>query len=428
LADRERFVAWLQRLAELRGRSLELGSAERGAIVELGSDLILGCVTQGQLGFCQLGVSAGPDPSAHLRRLLELRASPRAAAELERSLSSLGPDADALLALQPAAVLEALAAAWMREVARRHRFDDEPARQVALRNARAEIARWRHAGRAIDAIALGLWLRPNQLELDLELSIDERGARSVEALAPAPGDDPVVRWSEMPALARAMVRLKPRAIRPILEQLGVPLPAGALAGTAAALLLGVDTECPMAKAGAPRSIGALAYALPIAAAIGLSHPLDSAELAAIAGSRTATQAASTSADAAEAGSLGVPIAGHALELRAAPDVLLVGTGIGSGAAAARRWSALALDSSGDHGAHMRGGAPPFLELGVDLAAAHAAFQAGSFGEDTRPELLDLERLHRHLRPALERYREVALLGWIAEHGHRVRFTLSARSQ
>jgi hypothetical protein len=112
--------------------------------------------------------------------------------------------------------------------------------------------------------------------------------------------------------------------------------------------------------------------------------------------------------------------GSAAELRFAKDVLLFGTGLGGGTAGARRWSSLAP---------LRGDAPleappPFLELGLDLAATDAAIAAGEFSEDTRPELRQAARIQQRFRPLFGQYRAVAVSAFSLDRGRRMRLGLS----
>jgi hypothetical protein len=414
VADRSKLAAWAEHLAEGRSKRLELGG-EHGWVLFPASESPLACLLRGDQAYCQLGVSPGADPMAALRRWLESRSAPPREGPT-RAITALPNDSDVVMWVQPAPLAAALSDAWLAQAAQRHRFDPEPIRQTALRDARARAAQLKNNARTLEGVAMGFAIRDSAVALHTVLALDDRGARALDGAMVKPGDDTIARWSETPAIARLLVRLRPHVLRSLLEPLGVSLPEESLSGSLAALALGLDTDCPAAKANAQKTQSPVMFALPLAAAVGLNRPLDPRAMF----GRTLPEWMSAEAPAGDASMLHGEAFGSPLELRVNGPVLLIGTGPGGGAAAARRWSDLGPPREGP-----AEGEPPFFEAGLDLVTASAAITASALGEDSRPELLSLERIHRRLRPLLQRYRTLSAKMVREDHGRRLRVTLEA---
>ena len=284
---------------------------------------------------------------------------------------------------------------------RAHRFASAGDRGRAQAEARALGDKVRHLAKKVEGTALGLYRGPDGLTLRTEVALTEFGAKRLAPHLRAPGEQPVVTgWALTPALARVALRVHPRTVELLGAQLGLTLPQASLTGDLALLSLGVDAECPLARARKKGGPGNLrwAFLLPSAAAVGLAGP-EAADVMhrSLSQQLDAEPAPTTGGSRAH---LEGRVAGSPYEVDVRDDLMLVGTGLGSGAAAQRRLSAVPKVAA-------RADAP-LLEAAVDMLAVDAAFAAGSFGADHSPELLAMEALRLTLKPLWDHVARVEL--------------------
>lgn len=405
LHDRRRFDAWLSRWARAQRRFVAL-DGERVFVLFPESDAPLACLLRMRDAFCQVGLAPGELPLEPLRqfaghhgKLIGTDDGVRAAAE------RLEPGADAYILVQSGPIVELGADALIAHSRRLHRFDPKAMQRQAARRAEAQAQRLRERGRRVEGMAAAVSFATDAIRVHSEVQLSAAGAaelRQVAATTPTAG--PLSAWSRTPALARLLVHLTPESASTLMAQLNLPVPASRLSGTIATLALGLDTEAECAKAGGPHDAKVIPFVVPLAAAIELRGPIDPAWL-----------------DAAQPAANGVvrrEVYGSPFEIRAEPQVLLVGTGPGSGAAAHRRWlSRKAATTSGS--------TPPFLQAQLDLQAIDAAFAAGSFSDTSRRELLVAERIHRQMKPWLRGFRHIGVKAWTPENARTLTVRLAA---
>lgn len=356
----------------------------------------LACLVRQRHAYCQLGLSAGSEPFSALRRLAFARGRELASDPVADATRSLGPGADVYFVVGAEAASDWLAHLGLERTERELRFEPEPTRSALRAEAARRAAELRRSGGRVEALVGAVELTPGGPRLRAELRLDAAGARAMDGVfGRGPIDAGLAAWSETPAVARLLLHLRPDRAAAVLAGLGLSLPADAATGLVAALALGLDTQSPGARLGAPRDPGLLPFVVPTAVAVGLRRPLSGPERAGLAG-----------------------LEADGVEVKTASTALLLGAGTGSGAAAERRWRA-----SEGRGLDERS---RLLELGLDLGALSAAFAAGVFDDDTRPELVGLERLHRRVAPGLARFRRVALE--LAGDASRRRLRLELRTE
>ncbi len=371
-------------------------AGEKLSVLGASREQPLACLARQRHAYCQLGLSAGADPFSALRRLAFARGRELAGNPVAEAARSLGPGADVYFVVGAEAASDWLARLGLERAERELRFEPEPARSALRGEAVRRAAELRRSGARVEALVGALELTPGGPRLRTELRLDAAGARAVDAIfGRGPIDAGLAAWSETPAVARLLLHLRPERATAALAGLGLSLPVDAATGLVAALVLGLDTQSPGARLGAPRDPGLLPFVVPTALAVGLRRPLSAPERAGLAGLEAA-----------------------GVEVRTASTALLLGAGTGSGAAAERRWRA-----SEGRGIDDR---TRLVELGLDLGALGAAFAAGVFDDDTRPELVGLERLHRRIAPGLARFRRVTL--GVAGDASRRRLRLELRTE
>ncbi|MCC7384432.1 MAG: hypothetical protein IT384_21475 [Deltaproteobacteria bacterium] len=397
LRDPGRFEAFLAQASHARTRAGD--SVAYVLVPRSGRDEgAMGCTVRGMVASCQLGLSARGEPLAELQRLIDAPSRRYAhSAGLAQATARLPADADAYVLARADALAPLASQAVVAHALREARFAPPDQRRRSERVARARAVFLHQYLHSVEGAALALDLDKREVRIRAELVLDERGAALMRDLVRRPLErDPLARWAESPALARLIVHLRPEIAADLLARAGLALPAPRLSGSLAVLALGLDTECGAAKAGAPPDPETLPFIFPTALAVGLASRLDR-------GAGWLNEALGIPASASRDGVLQ---AGHAygspFELRAADEALLIGTGLGAGSAASRRWERMAPPAQ-------RAPAPrPVLEAVVSLPAVAAALGGGAFNEETRAELRELADLHRRWQPVLERFAELTV--------------------
>jgi hypothetical protein len=411
LSDRRRYDAWIDRHSE-HGPKLQIG-ADRASILFPESEAPLACVVRQRTGYCQIGVSSGRDPIAELRRFLE--APGRRMSQLAGitvAADRLRSGADAYVFVRPEAIGDLVARHMIARAAHRHRFDGPSVRRAAVGEVEREAHLLRSRIRSIEGIAMAIDLSSSHLFAELEVVVNRRAIELLRGLIrEGSTDEATLRWFETPALARIALRLRPEIAGDLLARAGIKLPIALLSGDVAALALGVDTECPAAKRGAPEDPAALPFLFPTAVAVRLTHQAGESERRAIAQTLGGGDARSELLRHGQA-------FGSPFEVRMVDEAVLIGTGPGAGAAAVRRWSGASKKQRINRRA--------FAELAVDLAAVDAALSAGSFGAETRDELRALDVYWRSIRPIVSRFERLDLAAWSESGSGRLRFELELR--
>lgn len=402
LSDQARFSRWLAARDPSAQRTKIGGELVSIAFAE--SDTPVACAVRQHLALCQIGDEAGDDPLAALRGLMLGSGTPLSRVPSVRAAArGLAPGAHAYL-VAIAEPLASMAEAYVVSQSRAsHRFDPPLARRRAHQRAVDYGAKVRRVLRVVRGAAAAIQLDDDGPKARIHLAMaSSAGERLVGLVTDTSGERNTSRlagWARTPALARLVLRLQPGLLQEILQHVGLDLPVDALDGTFAALALGLDTEAPAAKAGAPSTPEILPCLVPSAALVGLARPLTPAHF----GGHRPTIARA--------------ILGSPVELRLEDSTLFVGTGPGAGAAATRRWH------SADPAPDRTSG---FLELSIDPPAISAAIEGGVFGTETRDELRLVSRLHRRLRPLLHHYARLEVLGAAEPANNRVTFDVSVR--
>lgn len=238
-------------------------------------------------------------------------------------------------------------------------------------------------------VVLGLDLDRGRVRGKLHAFLERPAAERLSGLVASElPDTPLVAWSNTPALSRLLLRLQPAAASRVFAWLGLDLPAAAVDGSFAALLLGVDTECRAARSSAQDPRARLFY-LPLAAAVGLAGSLSADRLVLAAPEEGPPPLFSgvRFRVGADARTLHAEHLGSPLEVRLLDQVALMGTGHGAAAAAERRWTAPAAPRAESSG---------FMELSVDLAAVRAALAAARLEGASNQELKRLRAAEQRI--------------------------------
>lgn len=398
LVSRPAFERWLDALGGSERARLDVGG-ESASVLAAASEHPVTCIARQNRAFCQIGAMAGPDPIAELRAVAT---GPKARlgdlAGLSRAHAALPADPRVLGVLNTEATARWLTRRAAAYGARANRFASASERAKAVANAKARGEKIQHFAKKVEGTAFGLYRHPEGLALHAEVALTDFGARLLAPHLRAPGEDPrVTGWSLTPALARLALRVHPRTVALLGAKLGLTLPQDSLTGDLALLSLGLDSECPMARAkrGLPDAPLKWPFLMPSAAAVGVVGPKAAAAL---------HQALSTQLDvepgppADSRAHLEGKFRGSPYEIDVRDDLMLAGTGPGSAPAAVRRLAAV----------RQRPPRPdaPLLEAAVDLLAVDAAFASGSFGHEHTPELLAMEALRLTLKPLWDHVAQV----------------------
>lgn len=446
LRDVPAFERWLTALAGPAAQPVAIGS-ERAIIVGATREHPIACVIRPAAALCQVGAGADPDPLAPLRCAIarqvaglggSARAGRRAVDEpsldlvtgLARAFSHLPRGARGYLLINPEPAAAAVAQLTAAHGAREHRFAAGRERAQAMERAQLRAQRIRRDAELFDGVAFAWYLDPAALTIRGQIAVSERGRRLLTELdVHGPGDDRLARWAATPALARLFLQMRPELAARTFAELGWNVPAEALTGAVALLLFGVDTECPLARKGEATAPVDWAFVLPSALAIGVrprqTALLGRAVVDAVGG--TTGVSISTSNDPGDGREPDVPsLRGHAfgstLQIDLLDELVLIGTGPGSGAAALRRWRSLRADAAPPPAP----ASAPFLDLTIHLRAVDAALAAGEYGSDRRTELVLLDLVRRRMKPLLEQVGTMALDAHALVDDRRVEVNLALR--
>jgi hypothetical protein len=406
LADHRRFEAFAARRAAGRGR-LRIG-AMPAWVFDADLPSPIACTRRERWLYCQRGVSPEREPFAHLERLLEAPGRRLAHHDgLQAAAAQLDPDADLLWVLRPDAAASHLAGLWLAQVEHELRLAPPELRRRREADARRWTAWFHQRARWLRGLAGSVDLET--LRVAVDVALEPAGAELVRSIAGRPRpDDRLSGWVKTPAIARAVAHLTPEVTADLLQRSGLSLPVDRLSGSIAALALGLDAECPAAKRGGPKEASALPFVFPMAAAIGLVDGAGRER-------RWLVQALGIEPPRAAGNVLMSGLAhGSPYEVRAANEAVLIGTGPGAGAAAARRWS----------GAMPIEVAPAaFAEIAIDLRALDAALGSASFGGETRRELRELASWLERSRPAREPFTRIEAKLSALDRGERLHLEL-----
>jgi hypothetical protein len=393
LRDRPAFEAWLDRTAGKDRRRVPIGGESASVLAE-DTDRPVTCLARQTFAACQIGVSPGDRAVADLEAMLVGgEGSYGRLAGVRESHLRLPHDAGLFVYVSPLPAAKAISRAFAERELLRVRFSDEPAKRAAaagIDELDASLAAW---SRAVDGAAAAISIGAAS-SARIELALTGAGSRNLEEVAAAGSADPAIeRWTKTPALLSVLLHARPAFVSRLAEDLfDVDLPPRALSGTVGLLTLGVDSECPAAKA----SAGDVAWTLmlPSALSVGLgpSAADDVRGLLALRFGQTDLEK-------------GAPIAGLATgspyEIHVLDRMIVVGTGPGSGAAALRRLTAVASGPAAS-------GPSAFLAATMHPRAVEAALAAIAVGREHRAELRTLEAMRHRLEPLLERFEAVAI--------------------
>ncbi len=413
LTERPRFEAWLGRIAPERRHTSVVG--EQASVLASESDRPVTCLSRSARAYCQIGASSGDDAIAHLRKLHQFSGSTLGERQgLKAAYGKLAPGARLQLLVQPAPLADQLSATFEKKIRRAQRFSAPKTRKQTLNRLRRKQARLRSAVKLVEGAAAGFYRHSDHIALRWEAKMSSAGQRAlIAAVPPTTPDLPIAQWARTPALFSAIARVAPMHLQKLLGALGLPVPQDALSGTVAMLALGLDTECAFAKqetkaAPAMRPPHGWAFLFPSALNVGLTNKT------------AADQTFKNLSTIFEVGEKTgftprAPLRGRVLdsgyEVHVLDDMLVIGTGPGSGAAAIRKLRGLSPQSSEQ--------TPPFFRAAVHLRAINEAFAAGNFRGEHRKELLSLETARLKLKPFLQRFSKLEVSAKALERHQRV---------
>ena len=395
LTDRPRFEAHLRHKDHAPHRVLEL-RGERALVILADSDLPLACLVRSSRAYCQLGLTNEKAPLELLTAATVRRPRPLTRQRhLQPILQDLPSKGLAYVIFSRDAVTHRATAAIAERAQRAGRLESAPARHARRDQARRAARLVEETMAHVQLAAATLMTTGDGLRAELHVTLDDKGARQMRRWFDLPRRaGRLEQWASTPALARILFRGHPRLITNTLHAVGVTLPPSTLGGTVAILALGLDAESAAARGDAALTPMSLLEVIPTAIGAHLTTPLDARG--------PSGRGPALPSDPSPV--LRKRIDGVGVEVRARDDVVLLGVGAGSGAAAERRWRRTQPDRTSEAKA-------PFIELGVDLAAVSAAFKANVMPSDARRELRLLDRLQHKLTPLLHRYRAVDVRCW-----------------
>ncbi|MBK8010809.1 MAG: hypothetical protein IPK13_05635 [Deltaproteobacteria bacterium] len=251
------------------------------------------------------------------------------------------------------------------------------------------------------ALVAGLYIDPRRTAFEADVSLTRAGFALVSrALRPQPKAELIEAWASTPALAKLILRLRPGTLEQQAKALGMNIPRGHLTGALAVLWLGLDSECPAAKA--PPAKTNWPFVLPTAVALGAAKDPE-----------TFAEALRELIDHQEPSP-----PPHPIEVGTLGQTILLGTGRGAGAAALRRLRSVetkqkekAISAVSEPLLNSLAKEPdaPFLEATIDLLAIDAALGAiVDAGPGAQPNLEQLVRARERLRPAFDAASRVGL--------------------
>ena len=400
LHDRRRFEAWLSRTVPEDRRSMDLGR-ERAIVLYPDSELPIICLLRVSHAHCQLGVGRGQRPGAALQKLMAHGMRPLSdSVDVIAVRPQLHEDPDLTAFIRPK-LLTPMFDGWAETRSRRSsRFDGASPHHSTGGRSSDGVALVRSSLAQGRLFALSFSFERGAFDTRMHAVLEARAAARLASLvASAPPDVSLSSWTRTPALARMLMRLEPDVAAFFLGALGFQLSSQAVNGSMGILLLGIDSECRAAKSQVKDPRAHLFY-LPMAAAVGLRGPVDPRVAIRVDSGEHGFSLFSgvRFEEGASPQSLKAEHFGSPLEVRASEQVLLLGTGEGTLAAAERRW-----------GARNEALPPPggFFELSVDLAAVRAALAAARI-ERSSDDLKRLRSLEQQLDLWMNGIRRVEL--------------------
>jgi hypothetical protein len=410
LRDRRVFDAHLKQVDRAQRRIVDL-DGEKAIVIFADSDLPVACLVRASRAQCQLGLTKQKNPLSLLTASTVRR--PRSVVHrkgMQSLLRKLPAEGLAHVVFEPQA-LSKRSTAFLTERTRRAGRLDTPKYQRARReDSRVLAAQIKRTMSHVELAAATLLSAGDTLSAELHITVDGQGARHLQGWLDAPRRSPrLEQWARTPALARFVYRGNPQLITRALTAGGMTLAPSAFGGTVAILALGINTETPVAKTATSLSPVSLLHVVPTAIAVNLAAP-------------PTAKSSDAPRRGPAVGDLPVirrRIEGGEIEIRARDEVVLLGVGPGSGAAAERRWRRARSRAEDRSEA-------PFVELGVDFAAVSAAFKATVMSQETRRELVLLNRLQYKLTPLLHRYRTIDVRAWAQDRHRRLKVRLDVR--
>lgn len=418
LSSRKRFEQWLSTIEGPERAHVKIGG-EQASVIAATSDAPVVCLARHAHAYCQIGRVDPKAPTGPLKRLLEFD-GPTIAKSKARvdAFEALAPGAHVYATIWPKGLVGVIGDRRLEDARAKARFLDKPVGLELMRQARLEQGRHEHYATYAPGAALGVYREADGVRVEAQVVLNTLGKRLLARAAPdAPPDEMIARWARTPSLFGLLVRTHPDLMRAWAQDSGIDLPAGALTGTLSILTLGVDAECPSAKqhrdAIRPQR---WAFLMPSAAAVGLTsvEHANTVHTALARGLEVAPR--EKDPRATDRPALSGNVWGSPFQVEVLDDMVLVGTGRGSGAAALRRLGALPPPAPRPKGP------VPFVEMRMDLRAVDAAFAAGAFGSEHREELLALEALRWKLKPLLSTIDQVSLEATKHDDGGRVSVT------
>lgn len=409
LMDRPRWERFLTEIAGPARTRVEV-EGEQASVIAADSDLPVTCLARQSELTCQIGAGAEDAPLAPLERITAGRGAQLGDVDgLIRAFTALPADARLFAVVNTPAM-----ARWLGGVAKSHedranRFERPEVRRRAIAEAQHFGRKVEHMAAKVEGAAFGLYRDERGVRVQLESALSKFGAKLLQPHLRTIGEHDVVsRWASTPALAQFILRTHPKTTQRFLEAMDLDLPASSLTGDLALLTLGVDAECPMAKAKRDklRDQRSWAFLLPSAAAVGLAGK----QAATHTRRRLQSQLPPNDTEALPTRFRG-HVHGSPYEIDVRDHVMLFGAGHGAAEAARRR-----LTTSPPRAARRR---PPVLEASVDLLAIDAALGSGALSTEHRPELLALDALRHRLRPLLEHVARMGLTVRAADRGDRL---------
>lgn len=413
LSSRKRFERWLSSIDGPDRARVKIGG-EVASVIGATSDTPVICLARSAHAYCQIGPAERARPTGPLERLLAFEGNTlgNTPARVE-ALRALDPGAHFYVTMDPSGLATIVKNRLREHALAKARFLDKKSAAKSLDRVRAETAHLDRYATYIDGAAAALYPNGDDVTMQAQLLLTSAGRRFAARAAPdTPPDETIVRWAETPALFRLLAHMHPELLQIGAKALGIELPERALDGTFAMLTFGVDAECPSARR-RREAIGPSrwAFLMPSAAAVGLT----SAEMAdrVHTALRPHLETPAVERSAGDRPALSGRAWGSVFEINVLDDLLLVGTGRGSSAAALRRLGA--LPSAAVRAAKRR----PFLEVDVDLRAVDAAFAAGAFSPEHRAELLTVEAFRLQMKPLLETVDELSIAATKHDDGRRI---------
>jgi hypothetical protein len=403
LLDRPKFLAWLQKVGEVR---FVPHDGVQAAVLTASGEPPWACITHEKRGFCQLGAGSDDAPLALLSSVIHANDGTKPSPAIRAALEGLGKDARTYGVFDPGIWVDFAAKRRLELERQKNRFEPVKTKRALDDQLKAEEHRWRRAAKALEAGAFAIRRGKTSVELEMQVGLTSLGTKSLDEISPKQESRGLLeRWSETPALLHGLVQLDPHFAAELLGALeGPKLPLEALDGSIGLLVFGVDCECEAAKknAAATKPLD-WAFLFPSAFAIGLTDKAKGAPALAPEPGQPADSEVAPAATAKRTIVRSTPN-GH-LELQVLEDALVYSAGPGSAAAAVRRFNSLPPLKT------RKGAAPdrdPRFSLTVHLKSIDAALSAGSLGFEHRSELLMFEALRLKARPLIETIDEIQL--------------------